>query len=342
MAKVPRALSEKDALIQLARGIVLAQGNTFIKELLRAKNIRIGAIKAEFEQNMVAAIESGELQREHIESWLNEVEGWGDQHIYIYTIPLAIRGAMRDSGALEEKVRAAGLRNLWNKSLSLEFPRKSTLTGINQQDDQLTFVWHRATEFATRRKDMDRREEIQGDIYEFRAYRIRSDRSVTRFVARPKDGLAAIFIQSAWDVEEHQKLLREIGEVVNKIIPFESLQRLVIEKAIKKLDGEALSRGSVVAQSTRLAAAGAYVEFASTSTSRGYQEIGAVRDVRRAVQPQQFTGTNGSFLLPRGDSDSDTQKIRVKLYGEDKRVRLTHQMTQSEVWNVIEMIRASI
>lgn len=342
MAKAPPTLPEKDGLLQLARGIVLAQGNTFIKELLRERNIRIGATKAEFEQNMVAAIESGELQRDHIESWLNEVEGWGNQHIYIFTIPSAIRGAMLDSGVLDKKVRAAGLLKLWNKSLSLEFPRRSTLTGINQQDDQLTFVWHQGTEFAIRRKDMDRREEIQGDIYEFRAYRIRSDRSVTRFVARPKDGLAAIFIQSAWDEEEHQTLLREIRDVVNKIIPFDGLQRLVIEKAIKKLDGEALSRGSVVAQSTRLSAAGAYVEFASTSADGSYQEIGAVRSVRRAVQPQQFTGTNGSFLLPRGGSESDTQKIRVKLYGEDKRVRLTHQMTQSEVWNVIEMIRASV
>jgi hypothetical protein len=342
MAKASPTLSEKDALLQLARGIVLAQGNTFIKEILRERNIRIGATKAEFEQNMVAAIESGELQRKHIESWLNEVEGWGNQHIYIYTIPLAIRGAMLDSGVLDEKVRAAGLLKLWNKSLSLEFPRRSTLTGINQQDDQLTFVWHQGAEFAIRRKDMDRREEIQGDIYEFRAYRIRSDRSVTRFVARPKDGLAAIFIQSAWGEEEHQTLLREIRDMVNKIIPFDGLQRLVIEKAIKKLDGEALSGASVVAQSTRLSAAGAYVEFASTSTDAGYQEIGAVRSVRRAVQPQQFTGTNGSFLLPRGGSDSDTQKVRVKLYGEDKRVRLTHQMTQSEVWNVIEMIRASV
>src|SRR5580704_17436691 len=105
MAKAPSTLSEKDELLQLARGIVLAQGSTFIKELLREKNIRIGATKAEFEQNMVAAIESGELQREHIESWLNEVEGWVNQHIYIYTIPSAIRGAMRDSGVLKKKVR---------------------------------------------------------------------------------------------------------------------------------------------------------------------------------------------------------------------------------------------
>src|ERR1700735_5159723 len=102
MAKAPATLPEKDALLQLARGIVLAQGNTFIKELLRERNILIGATKAEFEQNMVAAIESGELQREHIELWLNEVEGWGNQHIYIYTIPSAIRRAMLDSGVLDK------------------------------------------------------------------------------------------------------------------------------------------------------------------------------------------------------------------------------------------------
>jgi hypothetical protein len=35
MAKAPPILPENDALLQLARGIVLAQGNTFIKELLR-------------------------------------------------------------------------------------------------------------------------------------------------------------------------------------------------------------------------------------------------------------------------------------------------------------------
>jgi hypothetical protein len=34
--------SEKDELVKLARGIVLVQGNTFIKELLRKNNIRIG------------------------------------------------------------------------------------------------------------------------------------------------------------------------------------------------------------------------------------------------------------------------------------------------------------
>ncbi|HMH14173.1 MAG TPA: hypothetical protein VK578_13805 [Edaphobacter sp.] len=343
MPKVPPPLpEEKDALIQLARGIVLAQGNAFIKELLRERGIRIGVTKAEFEQNMLAAIQSGELQREHIESWLNEVEGWGDQHVYIYTIPSAVRKTMRDPTAMEQKVKAAGLLELWNKNLSLDFPRQRTLSGINLRNGELVFVWHQGKEFAIRRKEMDRREDINGDLYEFRAYRIRSDRSVTRFVARPGDGLAAIFVQTAWEEDEHKALIRDVRDVVNRVVPFDDLQHLVIEKAIKKFDDQALNKAGVIAQATRLSAAGAYVEFVSTSSSAGYQDIGPVRDVRRAVQPRSFKGTNGNFLLQCGDSEGEMRRVRVQLYGEERRVRLTHQMTASEVWSVIEMIRANV
>jgi hypothetical protein len=40
--------SEADDLIRLVQGIVLAQGNEFIKEMLRDRGIRIGATKADF------------------------------------------------------------------------------------------------------------------------------------------------------------------------------------------------------------------------------------------------------------------------------------------------------
>jgi hypothetical protein len=63
----PPLPAQSDALIQLVRGIVLAQGNVFIKELLRSRGIQIGTTKADFESNMIAAIRAGELRREHID-----------------------------------------------------------------------------------------------------------------------------------------------------------------------------------------------------------------------------------------------------------------------------------
>ena len=48
-------------LKRLAAGIIRAQGNRFVKELLRDKKIRIGENKDDFERNLTAAIESGQL-----------------------------------------------------------------------------------------------------------------------------------------------------------------------------------------------------------------------------------------------------------------------------------------
>src|SRR5258708_16953572 len=79
--------SELDALRRLVRGVVLAQGNLFIKELLRSKGIKIGSTKADFETNLLGAIESGQLTPVDVEKWLSEVEGWGDQHVYLYRLP---------------------------------------------------------------------------------------------------------------------------------------------------------------------------------------------------------------------------------------------------------------
>jgi hypothetical protein len=48
-------------LKRLAAGIIRAQGNRFVKTLLRSKNIQVGANKDEFQTNLTVAIESGEL-----------------------------------------------------------------------------------------------------------------------------------------------------------------------------------------------------------------------------------------------------------------------------------------
>jgi hypothetical protein len=343
MAHPPQPLpAQMDTLIRLVRGIVLAQGNTFIKELLRERGIRIGATKADFEQNMIAAIQAGDLQRHHIEAWLNEVEGWGDQHAYTYTIPRALRATLRDSAAIERRVADAGLGHLWNADISLEYPPERTLTRIHFCDDELSFVWHQGKEFPIRKKDLDYREEIDGDLYDFRAYRIRSERSVTRFVARPSGGLAAIFVQTAWDEDEHADLIQDVRTVVGRVVPFDDLQPLPVAGAIKKLDAQSLVATDVVAHATRLSAAGAYVEFAATSATVGYQDVGPVREVRQAVQPRSFVGINGNFMLLCNRHNGNARAVRVQLYGEKRRIKLAHQMTASEVWSIIELIKENV
>src|SRR5262245_34751968 len=95
--------AERQTLRELAGGVIRAQGNVFIKELLRSKGIKLGTTKEDFESNLFTAIDLGQLQLADVEQWLEEVEGWGKQHIYCFAVPdevaasaeLASREAMR-------------------------------------------------------------------------------------------------------------------------------------------------------------------------------------------------------------------------------------------------------
>jgi hypothetical protein len=81
--KAQGGAKDRAAARKLIRSVVLAQGNIFIRELLRRKKLPVGVRKEEFEVNLLKAINNGELSLADVTDWLEEVEGWGDQHVYL-------------------------------------------------------------------------------------------------------------------------------------------------------------------------------------------------------------------------------------------------------------------
>jgi len=75
------------SLEELVGGIVVAQGNLFIRELLRDKGLPVSGTKAEFADRLGGAVGSGALTLEEIDDWLHRVEGWGNFYIYPFRVP---------------------------------------------------------------------------------------------------------------------------------------------------------------------------------------------------------------------------------------------------------------
>jgi hypothetical protein len=219
--------------------------------------------------------------------------------------------------------------------------RCSRLTGIYFTDGVLRFVWHKGLEYAVRDKGKDYREEIEGDAYEFRAYRIRGDRSVARFDLRPLDGLAAVFLQIAVDEDDQKAVLEDIRDIVGRLWSFDEFQPLAIGTAIRKLDTRALQKDGVTAHSTRLNSGEAYVEFGIRSVQSSYQDSTPVRDVRLAVRAASFRGMNGTFALPTAGNGSAPRNIRVQMFGAQRKIRFASQMSANEVWSVLGVIAES-
>src|ERR1700739_4530988 len=91
----------------------------------------------------------------------------------------------RDPKRIEKKVLDAGFTKQWNAHASLEYSPVHSLTGVYFDDGVLRFVWRKGLEFWLRDKTKDYQEEMDADTYQFRAYRLRGERSVTRFEMRP-------------------------------------------------------------------------------------------------------------------------------------------------------------
>jgi hypothetical protein len=321
MAEDARETLTKDELKDKVRAIILSQGNHFIKELLREHSIKIGCTKKEFAKNITGAIEDGTLTREKIEAWLEEIEGWGNQHLYLFKAPTVategIDGLLADSDH----------KNLVGRGQSFDFPEELTLSSVTRDADSLSLIWHLGKEGWDRAKFKDYVKKIGLDRYRFDAYRQRMDRSVVRFEWRFADKHCAIFIHRSKDID-HDQVIAIVWEVVQGLgICEKPCDHLSLSQAVKWASKQ---KGT---KQTRLEADGGFIELVSTLKDGGIDEVEAVRRVRNAVDDSEFSRAQGMFSVRYDDEDDEPMSVQV--FGSQGRLRLWAQCKRDVVYSVI-------
>lgn len=338
-------MTSKLKLKKLAESIVLSQGNIFIKELLRKNKIKIGVTKKEFLENMFSAIDSEQLTLEIIEKWLDEVEGWGNQHIYFYRVPDDVTKLpiWTDEKKLEIKIKSIDkLKNYWSNQSTFLFPNKMALTGIYFKDGEFKAVWHQASASLIRTPEKDEKRKIETDNYEFRAYRERADRSVMRFILKPEQKIAAYFIPLPWEPISHNDALAKINETLSPVFNISSLTPFSISSAIRELDqlqiNQTKDAEQIETQMARMTSQGAYIEFAGNTNQVNPWEIRDIRNVRLALNPNNFSGSKAIFYFNLTNPSEELENLKVQLYGDQNRIRLLVQTRVSQVWGILDLI----
>ena len=341
--QAPPSSDEIANLKRLAAGIIRAQGNRFIKELLRAKRIRIGVNKDDFERNLTEAIESGFLRLTDVDEWLKLIEGWGNQHVYLYNISRTLQQDLTKR-KIRRRVHDAELDHLWEASTALEFPDQPTLTSISFTESVLRLSWQEASPGWTPEPEKNFQREEGLDVFEYRAYRLVEQRAITRFEAHLDRGLAALFVASPVQQSEHRAAVAEAKRVIALLMSLRALEREQVDISVvsrnvdqQNVPSNAIPDPDVRTQKSRLESGGAYVEFAANSPDKAYWEEPAIQNVRRSVRGDQlnaFEGTDGVFIF-RDGADGLARSLRVQLYGKGDRVRLWAQMDAGEVWTIL-------
>lgn len=336
-------------LKRLAAGIIRIQGNRFIKELLRDKKIRLGTNKDDFECNLNEAIESGKLVLADVESWLTSIEGWGDQHVYLYKLSSELQTDLTPAN-VRNRVQQAGLDHVWNQSTALAFPQESTLTSVSFTNSVFRVIWQEASPAWTPTPEKDFVKEEGLDTFEYRAYRRVEQRVITRFEAHLNKGLAGLFIPKPIQGSEHQMAINEAMYVLEELLDLQALKsgELDVSMISKNLDqanatGNQQLKPAITTQKSRLSSGGSYVEFAAEDNDKGYGDEPAIQNVRLSVRSQQlssFQGAESVFIFqPENVHGSLTRPLRVQLYGRGKkRIRLWAQMNSGEVWTILSKL----
>jgi len=329
-----KGAAEKRDLKEAVRTIVLTQGNAFIKELLRKHKIQIGTNKADFSKNLHAAIDEGTLTRPMIEEWLSEVEGWGNQHIYLFEPPkLAI-------GEIKDKLVGSNFAELIGTAVSYAFPEQLELSAIALAADHLSIAWHKGTGGweRTPSKDFQRADDDDGEVYKYNAYRERFDRAVVRFAWRFADAYCAIMIQVPIEGDSHRDVhalilndLKHIGIFENDPI------RIPLSEAFKAMT---LKHDTVV-QSTRMMTDGGHLDVVSTLSEGGIADVRALREARRGVDDKSFAGTDGMFHFLQDQHAGLSRSVKVQGYGLESRVRVWVQCKREDVYQVLDVIWAN-
>jgi hypothetical protein len=312
-------------LKELVKRVVVAQGNNFIKDLLRESESKIGATKQEFAHNLNAAIDEGRLTQARLEAWLAEVEGWGDQYVYVVSAPQV------NVGRLAQAIQESPFSHLNDAAASLEFPEELELKQIAVDGEHLSLVWHQGKEAWNRwsAKDFDDDDEIEH--FRYLAYRHRLDRSVVRFQWRFGDDYCLILIHRNPDIKHH-----EVFATVNGTLDLFGCEGLPLRlQPLMHAIRTSSQRAGV--KTTRFERDSGYVELGSSLPGLGIEAVESVRVVLQAVDTDQFDRANGmlNFVsLEHGTS----RDISVEIFGAEAKLRIWAQCKREDVLTVLELI----
>lgn len=337
-------VTTKRSLKKLASSIVLSQGNRFIKELLRDNKITIGTTKADFHKHLMAAIEDGQLRQEHFDKWLHRIEGWGDQHIYLYRVDATrLKYDLHNTVSVKKLSNRSGFADKWNIAPSLMFPKERQLTSISCEGGSFRLTWNEGWESWQRDKEKDFEEKEGTDLYQYRAYRRLSERSVIRFEWPNTGSIAALFVQLPWDKQTHEQVKQEVWKVASLFLQKDAITKIEMSSVIKGLDQKAIGRATgnelgLSAQATRLKSGGASIEFSSLISDQNYARSQSVRQVRNAVNIKNFEGDTGLFLAKGTSANGLSRDIKLQLFQESDRVKVWMQCTKNDIWTLIHSI----
>lgn len=316
-----------------------------IREFLRERECPVSGTKAELRDRISGFVDDGTIPATDLVDLLDEVEGWGNQHIYLYRAP-AEADALKEWATADSAVailRRHKLDHLFNRRRRLVLPPSREMVTVEWSERQVRFVWVEGRVWRERRPDLDRREEPEAvDRFDapagvprsllFDAYEEFHGRGIIAFEFDLVSGLAGLFIQRLEAGNNYSAVREQLIEELQPLVNARQFTPIRVGRSIVHLESEPGVRRRQIEHTTER---GSRINYVSSERGQDAFSDPTLEQARRGAGAR-VVGRLGNFYWRLPDEE---REIHVKLYAADQRVGLFGEYSEQEVRYVLRRIR---
>jgi len=319
---------EEDA--RRALDLLLAHKKAFTQDFLRARGLAFSGTRERLRERVMAYLADGRLTLADLVRLLDRIEGWGNQHVYLYRASDRLLERWADRAAVERHLADLGLGDLLNQERPLVLPEETALSTIEWGPERARLVWVERREWEERVSAYD----IVEEKMVWRAYRRNVSRALIAFDWDLVSGDGALSIQRLPRGSQYRSIRDRFEAELDPLIGLRQFERVRISRAIHRIEASGEVRRRRVAYQTRRGSR-------ATFTSAGrYHDAFADPDLAQAgiALGEGIAGVEGNFYwLPvAGKLES---AVYTKLYQSDQRVGILGEHPEQDVRYVLSRIR---
>jgi len=312
--------------------LLLAHKKEYVQEFLRENGFRFSGTKEDLRERLLILYKRGEITREQILQRLDQLEGYGNQHVYLFRIPEHYIEELRDQENVRRIFEENNLGDVYNHYRPLVFPEHPEVASITHDDDWLKIRWvvkKEKTQLLEEKREID---EQNREILT-KKYIIRKYRGVTMFRVSLISGDAELLIhrlpQGLKYAQEKDRYLGYLNEWFN----WGLLSNINLYPVISRIENSGEVRTRNVGLRT---ARGSHIDISSPSRTTGIQEDPDAINVRQSINTE--VGNRGNFYwLPEKSNGVLSREIHTIIYPD--RVAFLGECREEEVNYVLGRVR---
>lgn len=313
---------------------ILAHKKDYIQDLLRDEDFKVSGTKEEIRRRLKRLHKNEELSTERLISHLDKLEGYGNQHVFLFKLSEEQLEIIRDEEKLKESLKEHGLFDLLNDYKAHLLPEEPRIISIDREENEFKIRWVVKRERMQLLGEERITDEEDREII-IKKYLPRNLRATTIFQACLITGKAELLIHNLpQGANTTYNKERELYlDKLDKWFGWGELSNTNLNSAISPIEeSEEVRTRNLDLRTSK----GSHIGFSSPSKNQGIDSDPDACQARESVDTG--VGDRGNFYWLPGSSDGElNREIHTRIYEEE--VSFLGECREEEVGYVVDRIR---